>query len=62
MTYVVDVLDWGNPDGEKFDSDDINFDKLVKQINDKEVATQSFLAPYSFKLGAKESQTFDLII
>ncbi len=31
-TYVVDVLDWGNPDGEKFDSEEINFEKLVKQI------------------------------
>lgn len=31
-TYVVDVLDWGDPDGEKFDSNVINFEKLVKQI------------------------------
>jgi len=38
------------------------FDKLVKQINENEIATQSFLAPYSFKLGAKESQNFDMII
>lgn len=31
-TYVVDVLDWGDPDGDKFNFNNINFEKLVKQI------------------------------
>ncbi len=31
-TYVVDVLDWGDPDSEMFSVANINFEKLVKQI------------------------------
>lgn len=31
-TYVVDVLDWGDPDAEIFNAEKLNFEKLVKQI------------------------------
>ncbi|MBQ8444297.1 MAG: DNA mismatch repair endonuclease MutL [Clostridia bacterium] len=38
------------------------FDKLVKSVNEKTNASQSLLAPYTFRLGAKESQLIDLIL
>lgn len=38
------------------------FDRLVRSINEKSAASQTLLAPYSFKLGAKESQSVDLIM
>lgn len=31
-TYVVDVLDWGDPESEVFNISDVNFEKLVRQI------------------------------
>ena len=38
------------------------YDKLVKQVNDKNIARQDLLAPYSFTVGAKESQNIELAI
>lgn len=38
------------------------FDKLIKSVNEKSSASQTLLAPYTFNLGAKESQTVDLIL
>ncbi len=38
------------------------FDKLVKLVDEGNVARQELLAPYTFTLGAKESQNLDLAL
>lgn len=38
------------------------YDKLVKQINENNINKQDLLVPYSFTLGAKESQNLDLAL
>ncbi len=38
------------------------YDKLVKQINENNINKQGLLVPYSFTLGAKESQYLDLAL
>jgi len=38
------------------------FDKLIKNANEGTSASQSLLAPFPFKLGAKESQSLDLVL
>lgn len=38
------------------------FDRLVKSVNEKKIGSQSLLAPYSFKAGARESQSVDLVL
>ena len=38
------------------------FDRLVENVNKKEKGSQSLLIPYSFTLGAKESQFVDMIL
>ena len=38
------------------------YDKLVKSVNENNVVSQDLLAPYSFSLGAKESQQIDLAL
>ena len=38
------------------------FDRLVENVNKKEKGSQALLIPYSFTLGAKESQFVDMIL
>ena len=38
------------------------FDRLVKAVNEGKIATQNLLAPYTFKAGARESQSIDMML